>query len=453
VEAINAFRQDHGLLPLLVCSRIADYEALGAQLRLQGALVVQPLTRPQVEDYLTQVGQPVAAVRQALQEDATLWEVLDTPLMLTVVSLAYVGKPTEALRTDETLEVKRQHLFAAYVDRMFQHRGIMTRYTPQQTVHWLAWLAWQLTRYSQTVFYLERIQPIWIYDSPIWMPPKSIRRRGGLLGRLLVWLAGELLFGRPREQGDILDVTQRRESVFLSVFLKEIRSVETLRWSWSAFSAQLPLIFTIVLLFGLLGGLGGGLGGVRGGLGGGLRDALVGGMICGLLGGFVGGVIGALKALSGDEIETKTVPNQGIHRSARNALRIGLLGGLLGGLTGGLVGGMMDVIMTGELSSVTGPITIGLLGGLACGLLGLTSFGGNTYLRHFHLRLTMVWYDLAPWHYVAFLDYAAERILLRKVGGGYMFIHRLLQDHFATRYSELDRNVHQESSEWRPTAS
>ena len=32
-------------------------------------------------------------------------------------------------------------------------------------------------------------------------------------------------------------------------------------------------------------------------------------------------------------------------------------------------------------------------------------------------------------------DYAAERIFLRKIGGGYMFIHRLLQDYFAARYT------------------
>jgi hypothetical protein len=38
----------------------------------------------------------------------------------------------------------------------------------------------------------------------------------------------------------------------------------------------------------------------------------------------------------------------------------------------------------------------------------------------------------APWRYAAFLDYAAERILLRKVGGGYTFIHRYLRDYFAS---------------------
>jgi hypothetical protein len=38
--------------------------------------------------------------------------------------------------------------------------------------------------------------------------------------------------------------------------------------------------------------------------------------------------------------------------------------------------------------------------------------------------------------YVRFLDHAAKRILLRKVGGGYMFIHRMLLEWFAERYGE-----------------
>jgi hypothetical protein len=53
------------------------------------------------------------------------------------------------------------------------------------------------------------------------------------------------------------------------------------------------------------------------------------------------------------------------------------------------------------------------------------------------LRLVLRHNGSAPWHYVDFLDYAAERIFLRKVGGGYIFIHRLLQDYFATLYMDL----------------
>jgi hypothetical protein len=35
-------------------------------------------------------------------------------------------------------------------------------------------------------------------------------------------------------------------------------------------------------------------------------------------------------------------------------------------------------------------------------------------------------------NYPPFLDYAAERILLRKAGGGYIFVHRLLLEYFAS---------------------
>ena len=44
----------------------------------------------------------------------------------------------------------------------------------------------------------------------------------------------------------------------------------------------------------------------------------------------------------------------------------------------------------------------------------------------------MLWRTSAiPLRYACFLDYAAERIFLRKVGGGYMFIHRRLLEYFA----------------------
>lgn len=37
----------------------------------------------------------------------------------------------------------------------------------------------------------------------------------------------------------------------------------------------------------------------------------------------------------------------------------------------------------------------------------------------------------APLNYARFLDYCADRIFLRKVGGGYIFVHCLLLEHFA----------------------
>jgi hypothetical protein len=42
-----------------------------------------------------------------------------------------------------------------------------------------------------------------------------------------------------------------------------------------------------------------------------------------------------------------------------------------------------------------------------------------------------------PLRLAPFLDYCAERIFLRKVGGGSIFIHRLLLEHFASLQNRL----------------
>jgi hypothetical protein len=51
-------------------------------------------------------------------------------------------------------------------------------------------------------------------------------------------------------------------------------------------------------------------------------------------------------------------------------------------------------------------------------------------LQHFALRVLLWRAADIPWDYTRFLDYCVERILLRKVGGGYIFVHRLLLEHF-----------------------
>jgi hypothetical protein len=67
-------------------------------------------------------------------------------------------------------------------------------------------------------------------------------------------------------------------------------------------------------------------------------------------------------------------------------------------------------------------------------VLGGLGYGGLACLQHFILRLLLVRQGTAPWRYADFLDYAAERLFLRKVGGGYIFIHWLVQEYFATKF-------------------
>src|SRR5439155_4953842 len=97
VEAINAYRKEHGLLPTVVCSRSADYLALMERIQLHNAVVVQPLTKEQIDSYLSSMGKQVSAVRVALYNDLDLQELLSTPLMLSILTLAYHGKSVDDL--------------------------------------------------------------------------------------------------------------------------------------------------------------------------------------------------------------------------------------------------------------------------------------------------------------------------------------------------------------------
>ena len=138
----------------------------------------------------------------------------------------------------------------------------------------------------------------------------------------------------------------------------------------------------------------------------------------------------------------RNIPNQGIHRSAWNALVFGLVFGLVCGLVVGLVVGLVAGLVLGLVSGLAVGTSSGLIVGLVIGLAAGLSAGGQACLQHLVLRLFLVRNGSAPWDYAKFLDHAAERILLRKVGGGYRFIHRMLLEYFATRDDELSSKPH-----------
>ena len=159
----------------------------------------------------------------------------------------------------------------------------------------------------------------------------------------------------------------------------------------------------------------------------------------GVLFGLVLLIVGLLGGLTLRQIQTRAIPNEGMHRSARNAFSLAVVSGMLLGLFIGLLdlsSGLLARLWSGEIIGVTlgrgTGILVAWIGGLAIGL----SAGGVVCLKHLVLRLQLIRNGSTPWNYVKFLDYAADRILLRKVGGGYMFIHRMLLEWFAARYVE-----------------
>jgi hypothetical protein len=89
VQALNQFMQTHGTTELTVCCRIKDYQALTERLRLCSAVCIQPLTAEQIHAYLEQAGFQLKALKTVLQQDQELQELATSPLMLSIMSLAY----------------------------------------------------------------------------------------------------------------------------------------------------------------------------------------------------------------------------------------------------------------------------------------------------------------------------------------------------------------------------
>lgn len=162
IAALNQFKQEYYGAELVVCSRIKDYEALSSRLNFQSAVYIKLLTLEQICDHLDNVGGNLRGLRALMEEDTVLQELAQSPLMLNIMTLAYQGVAVEDLPKTEMAEERRKQLFDDYIEEMF-HRPNRSkgeqRYSKFQTKHWLSWLAQRMLQESQTVFFIEGMQP------------------------------------------------------------------------------------------------------------------------------------------------------------------------------------------------------------------------------------------------------------------------------------------------------
>src|SRR5215469_7679032 len=70
--------------------------------------------------------------------------------------------PHQEIVTTDDPGTKQEQVFASYVERMLLHRSANTRYTREQTIHWLSNLAGQMKQHSHTIFFIEQLQPDWL---------------------------------------------------------------------------------------------------------------------------------------------------------------------------------------------------------------------------------------------------------------------------------------------------
>jgi hypothetical protein len=145
---------------------------------------LQALRREQIDACISSDGERLASLHTALQLDATLQQLATSPLVLRTMTLAYRDTTAEELLASDTPENARTQLFAAYVNAMFRRGRPQRPYSDPQTLRWLAWLAAALTRQSQTIFYIDQLQPSWLDQRAAHVAYAVVDRFGGTL---VVW--------------------------------------------------------------------------------------------------------------------------------------------------------------------------------------------------------------------------------------------------------------------------
>jgi energy-coupling factor transporter ATP-binding protein EcfA2 len=442
VQAIISYTQrELERAPLIVCCRIEEYQALSAQLPLQYAVMLLPFTDEQIEGYLSSVSGRLDALRQVLTEDKELFELARRPLMLSIFTQAYQGETSVDLPMTVTHHEYPRALFKQYVKHMLTRRTQLQQGTEEQVRRWLTYFATQLHRQQQTIFAVEELQPTWLPEQyRSWYRWSMVLVYGlvfgllfgpafglgfgvayGLIFKTLARLAFGALFGLVLGAmggligGLIFGLVFRHHQV--------IQPAEMSVWSWP--SAKKGLLVGAVggLVFGLIGGLVGWV--FAGPIGGIVVGCLVEAIMAPM-----GGLVGALSPTQLPE-RVALSPNEGIWRSGRRGttivflfvLLVGMAAGLLVGLLGTSIDSLVYGLLFGLIFGSVGGLIFGLFFGLVGGRTGLAAF-----VQHFVLRFFLWRLGLLPWNLVAFLNEATERLLLHKVGGSYIFVHRLLRD-------------------------
>ena len=403
VETINQFRKEHGLTSLVVCSRVEEYSDLKTRLSLQGAITIQPLSPKQINAYFERFGKSLAGVKGLLRKDEELKELAGTPLMLNIMVLTYKGLQSEKLAALKNKEALRKYIFDTYIERMFERptRMASSSFTRRQTLQYLSWLARTMALNNIVTFHIEMMQPSWLVNEH---KRRSYKFFAGLIYGLMVGLISGLIyvlfFGLIVLIGGLIIILLGGLISGLISMLKSdlifddaIRMIDRLKWSWKVargrLRGRLRSVLGVLLIVILLGVL---IGGLRGGL------------IFGLIGGLAFG-------LNAEQVDKTTQPGQRLKQTFCNSLYIVIFIWLISGLIGGLSGG--------------------LIAGLALGPAVGFFYGMVALIQHFALRFVLIRNGYLPWRLIPFLDYAVDLIFLRRVGGSYIFIHRLVMEHFA----------------------
>lgn len=391
VKRINNFRSEYGMTELVVSCRTTDYEDLPIKLNLDGAIILQELTEQQVTEYLQGIDSELIAARRTLELDSEFKGLARSPLFLNVMVLAYRGLSIQELHALNENETRRSHIWRHYIERMYNRRACSVNYSLGEINHWLGWLANKMTQLSYPIFFERALSDEWL-ETPF--------------------------------QG------------FISNFLTSISSFSILGcllgtisgFAFSSYSSWMPF-------YGFIFGL-------------------IIGMSYGFLMGIIAGAGGVLDLFrrsrdsqrirepknnisqQDDHFHAYQKPSlQDLIEKEQNNLldqsvswesvkRACLIWFIVWGVCG--LGTILNIFPRVVFTTST-------VIGLVVGLLFL-ELNQMRIVAQFILQIILVSSGCIPRNYSDFLGCSSERIYLRKVGDGYMFIHPLLSKYFSDQF-------------------
>lgn len=420
-QSINDFLQQQ-IVSIAICCRKDEFERLKTQIKIQGVLRIKPLTREQTINFLRKAGEKFVDIYNKIERDSdpAYLNFIHTPLFISILILAYKNATVQQIETLVNSSDYRKQLFDFYINQMFKRRG-KPKYTIEQTNRWLKSLANNMIKNDNSVFYIQNIQQNWLENKMqinLFMLTKNViillifLLGLGLIPELFPELISKYLFV------PIL-VLIFNLSPYPFVFKDEFESKQKWLWSWSKF------------VFNFFAGL------IWGGITG-----LIFGVILGVLFGKNVGVISGIGAGLGLTISEwlnntlrvllVTRENQ-ITSNPSKLLQRSLVKSLLFWFIFEL-SAILFIRLSGRIN---GDVFVGVILWLSIGLIYDIIVGGGFLINHFLLRMQLHLTNSTPLRLIPFLDFATERVLLRKVGGGYIFIHRMVMEHFA----EMDKKV------------
>lgn len=406
---------------MVVACRTEDYHDIGEVLNFGTAIEILPLVVSDIENYLSWSGDNLKPLRRAVSADKILATLLNTPLMLCIAALAYKDRIEIDILTG-SLHDRRDRLWSSYVSAMTsRNRDPQSsylgnpRFSAKQTERYLVFLARELANRRATDFNPNYFDHKWL-PSP-WddvLGAVAAARAFGAAGALLV-IGWHLI--RPASGATVTVVAMSFGLICgyvgLIILLRTCSEPAT-AWKWSWNSAGQTVAYSgawgaaIAVALGIFGG----------------PPAIVFGGLWGAAAGLsLGAISGWQPVKSGTKIRHRQSINKIlVKRFATTCIGVSLMTGLLAAAY------LRHSSNLGRALAIDAGVSAGFFG-------AALYFSFYVFLDYHESRFVASALGLFPLRMNQFIIHAHERILLRRVGRHYRFLHLGLQDFLAISYS------------------